>query len=995
MVRGKPGVDGKRKRNRGMKRGKQKGRKILSMLLVIFLMGTSCSPAMAATARATTMKLEKTEGKVKIKTQNGTTRKISKGMRLYNGNTVETAKSGYAYISLDSSKAVKLDESSKAALRQNGKKLELLVKDGQLFFNVSKKLKDDEKMDIRTSTMITGIRGTCGIVEVVSPKVSKLHLLEGKVSFGGSNPVTVHGGQTATVHVTTPTDKNIVVTDMVETDLPVFAIKEVLKDSSLQEKIEKTTDLSVEKMEEVIKQEEEKPEEPEKPGEPEKPVTPETPENPTTPGEPTTPENPTTPGKPTTPENPTTPGESTDSGQTPELAGEVTVEQLEKKWADYDEVTLLKNSILTVTGSETVTVGDGKKLNIAEGAQMDVQKGGNIQIQGSGELVINGLLVSEQELEALKAQCIAKVTNGNNVRYYYGESLNAQMAEKLNALSKEGLVFVKLHNDVKVVSDVTLQAPEKQQMKWDTGNYAIQVASGFLAFASNIVVTGSGERTIHLTGGTLVLGEKGKASESKPVIQNENQTGMVIQVDESAYSSGRTAVVWNDFLVSLKTAGESTNTITGLELKEDNNTAVLPSYISVEGNLVWKADTKTLARLSNELTGSVSREKLQAALDAFDLVVLTKESKPVLDNEELIRVPAGKSLQIESEITQITGTDQIGYSGGFAMKTGSILLEHGATLIVKSAILGKGTIEAGDSEGGADIKLESTGRIIAEKITLKAGKVINEGVIDIGEMKSTGNSVITNHALIKINRGYTYTSDAQGTDQYNCSPESVLISNEESTALPEGKKLTYAYTQKSAEKLSVQFYYADYLNERVADYMNKVKTDTKQSNDVQICWNFLKNAIVNSGTAITLNDFNAVMNEHEIQVAGSLTLTDTGTVTGQGEAVIRLMTGGKLTLKSTDSTDSTDGITEATRVIRNEVAGKYVVAVEETISDQMKSHIEWYDDKLRIQTEGTDVTYAIQGVKTGDTGIESNPWITLREDYGLHWDDKGTLSLTK
>ena len=82
-------------------------------------------------------------------------------------------------------------------------------------------------------------------------------------------------------------------------------------------------------------------------------------------------------------------------------------------------------------------------------------------------------------------------------------------------------------------------------------------------------------------------------------------------------------------------------------------------------------------------------------------------------------------------------------------------------------------------------------------------------------------------------------------------------------------------------------------------------------------------------------------------------------------------------------------------MIRNEVAGKYVVAVEETISDQMKSHIEWYDDKLRIQTEGTDVTYAIQGVKTGDTGIESNPWITLREDYGLHWDDKGTLSLTK
>lgn len=108
-----------------MRTQKKKGRIILSLMLVLFLITSANSMAFAATARATTMKLEKTEGTVKVKTQNGADRKISNGMRLYNGNSVETAMGSYAFISLDSSKAVKLSENAKASLRQNGKKLEL------------------------------------------------------------------------------------------------------------------------------------------------------------------------------------------------------------------------------------------------------------------------------------------------------------------------------------------------------------------------------------------------------------------------------------------------------------------------------------------------------------------------------------------------------------------------------------------------------------------------------------------------------------------------------------------------------------------------------------------------------------------------------------------------------------------------------------------------------------------------------------------------------
>ena len=60
---------------------------IMCALLSCAMIMVSVAPASAATARATTMKLEKTQGTVTLKTQNGSARKITKGMRLYNGNT--------------------------------------------------------------------------------------------------------------------------------------------------------------------------------------------------------------------------------------------------------------------------------------------------------------------------------------------------------------------------------------------------------------------------------------------------------------------------------------------------------------------------------------------------------------------------------------------------------------------------------------------------------------------------------------------------------------------------------------------------------------------------------------------------------------------------------------------------------------------------------------------------------------------------------------------
>ena len=354
-----------------------KAGRLLSFLMSVLLVISAAVPVQAATARATTMKLEKTVGSVSVKTQSGSARKISEGMRLYNGNTVKTAKASYAYISLDSSKAVKLDEKSKTTLRQKNKKLELLLKSGKLFFNVSTKLKDDESMNVRTSTMVTGVRGTCGVVENISSDSSKLYLLEGQVSLGGKNPVTVHGGQVATVQASASGD--IAVETMKEADIPKFAIEEVLKDPALQKRIEDTTDLSVEKMEQYLNSESDASEE-EKPEEPSVPVVP---------SEPSGPSN-------TNPSNPSNPDTSKPEEKVPtkvEVTGtNGTAQNLQDALDNGDIVTIATNAKVRVNAGETITVGQDKKLVIGSGATLYLASGSCLQIQGKEGLQLDGTI---------------------------------------------------------------------------------------------------------------------------------------------------------------------------------------------------------------------------------------------------------------------------------------------------------------------------------------------------------------------------------------------------------------------------------------------------------------------------------------------------------------------------------------------------------------------------------------------------------------------------
>ena len=232
-------------------------KKTLSILMALLLLWSMALPAAAAeTAAAATLRLEKAEGTVKVSNASGKSVTVTDGMRLYSGYTIATEKNSYAYVSLDSTKAVKLDASSKAEVRKSGKKLELNAVSGSLFFNVTAPVDKDESLNIRTSTMVTGVRGTSGWVVVIDRFTSRVHLLEGTLTVTSSEPATgqmrqatITGGQTATAALNKPSQAgsqmSLTVTNLQEKQVPGFVAVAVAENPALQGKIAAKSPLSV------------------------------------------------------------------------------------------------------------------------------------------------------------------------------------------------------------------------------------------------------------------------------------------------------------------------------------------------------------------------------------------------------------------------------------------------------------------------------------------------------------------------------------------------------------------------------------------------------------------------------------------------------------------------------------------------------------------------------------------------------------------------------
>ncbi|MBR4870394.1 MAG: FecR domain-containing protein, partial [Oscillospiraceae bacterium] len=254
-------------------------KRIITLLLTLVMVLSLAMPAQAAgKTKASTMRLMETEGTATVENAIGRKMTIKDKMQLYSGYKVSTKAASYAYISLDNSKSVKLDASSAVKVNQSGKKLELDVTAGKLMFNVPVSLKSDESLTIRTSTMVTGIRGTAGWVDSMNRYTTRIGVLEGVVTVqsvdpdtGAARSVTITGGQIATIiHHERANDiaqqliddgviveENIIaeltktgqiVEGIQESDVPGFVAGEVASDSDLQQRMEEESPLNVDEI---------------------------------------------------------------------------------------------------------------------------------------------------------------------------------------------------------------------------------------------------------------------------------------------------------------------------------------------------------------------------------------------------------------------------------------------------------------------------------------------------------------------------------------------------------------------------------------------------------------------------------------------------------------------------------------------------------------------------------------------------------------------------
>ncbi len=221
---------------------------VILLIVIAFLFMANDSSRVFASI----MRLERADGNVEVRDDKNAVIDVNNGMRLFDGNKVKTAAESYAYISLDETKAVKLDMLSEIELSKSGGNLELNLIEGEMFFNVTSPLTSAENMDIRTSTMVTSIRGTAGYLKVVSDTVSYFTLIDGQAVITASHTdrdeietKEIFAGQIAKIDVLADEGEQVIqLVDLTADDVPGFVLKEMVDNPQLQSDVIANTNLN-------------------------------------------------------------------------------------------------------------------------------------------------------------------------------------------------------------------------------------------------------------------------------------------------------------------------------------------------------------------------------------------------------------------------------------------------------------------------------------------------------------------------------------------------------------------------------------------------------------------------------------------------------------------------------------------------------------------------------------------------------------------------------
>ena len=172
------------------------------------------------------MRLIRAEGDVKVENDSGKSEDAALNARLNSGERLRTGAGSVATVSMDDTKVASLDELSCAEFIKNGRALEFRLLEGGAFFDVMEKLRGDESFDVKTATMVVGIRGTSGYVKA-DDKGGEFWLTDGEVEVtveagGVKKTATVRSGEKLTVSQTESGEPELVVEEYEPEDLPVF-----------------------------------------------------------------------------------------------------------------------------------------------------------------------------------------------------------------------------------------------------------------------------------------------------------------------------------------------------------------------------------------------------------------------------------------------------------------------------------------------------------------------------------------------------------------------------------------------------------------------------------------------------------------------------------------------------------------------------------------------------------------------------------------------------
>ncbi len=224
-----------------------------SVLAILLVAALSIYLLSSDSTSAAVMRLEKVVGTVNLTDDSNNSLDILEGMRLTSGNALTTMEDSFAYISLDDTKSAKLDSLSSCIFVKDGNMIELDLLGGKLIFNVTEKLTDGELLNIKTSTMVSSIRGTSGFVEATDENNSTFGLMTGEVAISILNKATgvdlvarIYAGEK--INITVNPDSGETTYDIVKItadDIPDYVYDAIEEDEDLRNEInEKDTEIS-------------------------------------------------------------------------------------------------------------------------------------------------------------------------------------------------------------------------------------------------------------------------------------------------------------------------------------------------------------------------------------------------------------------------------------------------------------------------------------------------------------------------------------------------------------------------------------------------------------------------------------------------------------------------------------------------------------------------------------------------------------------------------